>query len=75
MKAGVKEFDVVTAIDGKAVQYRDELIAAVRARAPGDEVELSVIAAEGQKAGKVKVTLGLLEAGWVEALNRAVQEE
>ena len=35
--------DVITAIDGKAIETMQELSAAVRAQKPGDEVELTVL--------------------------------
>ncbi len=48
--------DIVTAVDGKAVETMQELSAAVRAQKPGDEVELTVL--RDGKEIKVTVTLG-----------------
>ncbi|MCF2532922.1 S1C family serine protease [Yinghuangia soli] len=54
-RAGLKPGDVVTAIDGKRVDDAEELIVAVRSKAPGDQVALTV-----QRDGKdveLKLTL------------------
>ena len=48
--------DIVTAVDGKAVETMQDLSAAVRAQKPGDEVELTVL--RNGKEIKVSVTLG-----------------
>jgi putative serine protease PepD len=55
-KAGLQPGDVVVAVDGKPVADASELIVAIRARAPGDKVALTV-----QRAGHsqtFQVTLG-----------------
>lgn len=41
-KAGIKPGDVIVAIDGRPVTQEDELLVAIRARAPGDEVVLTI---------------------------------
>ena len=41
-QAGLQAGDVVVSIDGKAVQNRSELVAAVRGHKPGDKVSLGV---------------------------------
>ncbi|MFI6427296.1 trypsin-like peptidase domain-containing protein [Promicromonospora sp. NPDC050880] len=41
-QAGVKPGDVILAIDGRPVSVADELIVAIRAKAPGDPVTLQV---------------------------------
>ena len=48
--------DIVTAVDGKAVETMQDLSAAVKAQKPGDEVELTVL--RDGKEIKVTVTLG-----------------
>jgi S1-C subfamily serine protease len=48
--------DVITAVDGKAVETMQELSAAIRAQKPGDEVELTVL--RDGKEVTVAVTLG-----------------
>ncbi len=40
--AGIKSGDVILAIDGRPVTHSDELIVAIRAKAPGDTVTLKV---------------------------------
>ncbi len=54
--AGIKEGDLITAIDGKKLQGMFELAAAIRKHAPGDEVTLTVVT-DG-KTRQVKVKLG-----------------
>ncbi len=41
-KAGIKAGDIILSIDGRPVTYSDELIVAIRAKAPGDSVTLKV---------------------------------
>ncbi|WP_062203382.1 S1C family serine protease [Demequina salsinemoris] len=41
-EAGIEPGDVITAIDGRPVTASDELIVAIRAKAPGDEVVLTI---------------------------------
>jgi putative serine protease PepD len=55
-KAGLKQGEIVTAIDGKAVASADALVNAVDAHRPGDRVTLR--AGRGDSARDVKVTLG-----------------
>jgi Do/DeqQ family serine protease len=55
-KAGLKQGDIVTAIDGKKVDSSDELTSDVIARSPGSTVTLDVIRAG--KPTSVKITLG-----------------
>jgi len=40
--AGIKPGDVITAIDGRTIARDDDLIVAIRAKAPGDDVVLTV---------------------------------
>lgn len=47
--AGLKAGDVIVAIDGRPVTDADELIVAIRARAPGDAVILTVRSADGSE--------------------------
>ena len=55
-KAGLKAGDVVTAVDGKAVDSADDLIAHVRSAAPGATVKVTYI--RDGKTATVDVTLG-----------------
>ena len=40
-KAGLKSGDVITYLDGEKIDNADELIVAIRSRAPGDKVEIT----------------------------------
>ncbi len=54
-KAGIKAGDVILAIDGRPVSQSDELIVAIRAKAPGDDVKLTV--RSGSSERDIVVTL------------------
>ncbi|MGC4174601.1 S1C family serine protease [Demequina sp.] len=41
-EAGIKGGDIITAIDGRAITRSDDLVVAIRAKAPGDTVTLTV---------------------------------
>lgn len=59
--AGLGREHVVTAIDGVAVRYRDELLSAVRSRKAGDTVTLTVYKAEDSAPKQITVRLERLE--------------
>jgi putative serine protease PepD len=54
-QAGLRPGDVITAIDGEPVEDSSELIVAIRARRPGDEVRLTV--QRGERDREVRITL------------------
>lgn len=54
--AGVEPGDVITQIDGRTVTRSDELVVAIRAKAPGDDVVLTI--KHGEDEHDVTVTLG-----------------
>jgi len=54
--AGLQEKDIITSVDGKVVQTREQVKAAITARAPGDEATLQIVR-QGAEIEK-KVTLG-----------------
>jgi len=54
-KAGIKPGDVITAVDGRTITRADDLVVAIRAKAPGDTVTLTV--KRGGKEQDIKVTL------------------
>lgn len=58
-QAGLVDGDVITAIDGQAINSVDDLWAAVRLRQPGTRVDVSVINTS-RHASTVQVTLGNL---------------
>jgi serine protease Do len=55
-KAGVQQLDVITAVDGAAVNSPDDLIAQISSRRAGDKVKLDLI--RSNKATSITVTLG-----------------
>ena len=56
-KAGIVKGDVITAIEGKAVENSSELAKTVQKKKVGDKVKLSVTGADGSQR-EVEVTLG-----------------
>lgn len=52
-RAGIEPGDVILAVDGRPVTEADELIVAIRARAPGDAVVLTVRDGDGEREVRV----------------------
>lgn len=52
-RAGLEPGDIILAIDGRPVTAADELIVAIRARAPGDAVMLTVREGDGEREVRV----------------------
>jgi len=57
-KAGMTRETVILAVDGKPVQYLDELLGKIRAKKPGDRITLKVIEPIGKPPREVKLRLG-----------------
>jgi len=57
-KAGIKEGDVVTTFDGQVIKTLEDLVAAVKKKKVGDEVEIEFL--RGDEVKKEKVTLAAL---------------
>jgi len=60
-RAGIRPGDVILAIDGRPVTQSDELVVAIRARAPGDTVVLRVRSGSGER--DVEVVLDEVSSG------------
>ena len=56
--AGLNKESLITAVDGRTVRYRDELLGIIRAKKPGDKVTLTVQDPNGKDPHEVKVRLG-----------------
>ncbi len=67
MQAGLKTGEVIVAMDGKKVRYRDQLLRKIRTHEPGQEVTLTVIAPQGTGQRDVTVSVGRLEVQWPQA--------
>ena len=63
-KAGLKKSDVIIAVDGKKVKYRDELLSAVRKKNTGEKINIMVLRANKSKPIKISITPTILEKGW-----------
>jgi S1-C subfamily serine protease len=59
--AGLQEGDVITKFGGQSVDTNDQLVSAVRAKKPGDKVEITFV--RGGDTKKVTVTLGARPTG------------
>ena len=55
--AGLAEWDIITAIDGKPVQRTDNLMRRIRAKKPGQVIELNVTDRTGKNPRALKVKL------------------
>jgi putative serine protease PepD len=55
-KSGLKEGDIITAINGQRITGADELVVQIRKHRPGDTITLTYV--RGGKTGTAKVTLG-----------------
>ncbi len=62
-RADLRELDCITAVDGKAVRYRDQVVGAMRAKKPGETIRFSVLR-KGEAARTVEVVLSCLEKDW-----------
>ena len=60
-RAGIQPGDIILAIDGRPVTAADELIVAIRARAPGDSVTLTV--RSGGSESEVRMVLDQTTSG------------
>jgi len=58
---GIVRDMLIAAVDGRSVGYRDEFLDIIRAKRPGSEVTLRVIASPGAPPRDVRVVLGCLE--------------
>jgi len=57
-KAGLNKESLITAVDGVKVRYRDDLLDAIRAKKPDDEVIFTIKDPDKKGTRKVKVRLG-----------------
>ena len=64
MQAGLKKGEVIVAIDGKKLRYRDHLLRKIRIHKPGQEVTITVVAPQGAGQRDVTVSVGRLEVQW-----------
>ena len=60
-RAGLRAGDLVTTVDGQAIQSYSEMVAAIRAHKPGDKVTLGVI--RGGSETTITATLTQRPAG------------
>lgn len=60
--AGIKPGDVILEIDGRPVTHPNELIVAIRAKAPGDEVTLKIRPKNGSGEKELELTLDETES-------------
>jgi serine protease Do len=63
-RAGIEMWDVIRQIDGQKVSRVEELLTAVRAKQPGDEVVLELLHPDGKGTSEKRAQLGKLEIDW-----------
>lgn len=66
-RAGLKQWDVITAAEGKRVRLGGELLRIIRGKKPGESLKLTVLRPDGAGTYEPEVQLGKLEVGWPEA--------
>jgi S1-C subfamily serine protease len=60
-RAGLSDQTLITALDGRPVQWRDELLEGLYAKRPGDRVTLRVLGPNGAAARDVEITVEALD--------------
>lgn len=63
-RAGLRQWDMIVRADGHAVRLIDELLVIVRAKKPGETVDLEVLGPDGTGSRNVALTLGKAEVAW-----------
>jgi len=63
-RAKLKQWDLITAADGKQVRVSADLLRMVRSKQPGESIKLSVTHPDGSGTEDVNVKLGKLEVAW-----------
>lgn len=63
--AGLKEFDLITSIDGKAHDTTNGFLDTLRRKKPGERITLSVRDKTGKNPRELEITLGRLETHWI----------
>ncbi len=63
-RAGLKQFDAITAVDGQPVSVTEEFLRYVRKKKPGEAIKLAILAPDGAGSREVVLTLGCLEVAW-----------
>ena len=56
-KAGLKEWDIIVAIDGRSVNRTDDLMRMIRSREPGQTVRLKATDREGKNSRDLTIKL------------------
>jgi S1-C subfamily serine protease len=63
-RAGLKELDLIVAVDEQPVRETGQLVRLVLRKQPGQSVKLTVLRPDGGGRRDITVTLGKLEADW-----------
>lgn len=63
-RAGLRQWDLIARADGQTVRLVDELLVVVRAKKPGETIDLEVIGPDGTGSRNVALTLGKAEVAW-----------
>jgi serine protease Do len=63
-RSGLKQGDLIVAVEGEAVRFRDEFLTKVRNKKPGEQLSVAILEPGTPTTRDVNITLGLLEASW-----------
>ena len=67
-RGGLKEWDVIISADDTPLRYPDTLLRIIRAKKPGDEIKLKILAPNAEGVKEKTVRLGHLESEWANEL-------
>jgi len=63
-RSGLKQGDLIVAVEGEAVRFRDEFLTKVRNKKPGEQLSVAILEPGTPTTRDVNITLGSLEASW-----------
>ena len=69
-RAGLKQGEVITAVDDRVIRYRDDLIRTIRSKRPGQTIMLDVVSPDRAGTRKLSVEIGTLEGDWPRGGNK-----
>ncbi len=66
-RAGLEQWDLITAVDGQPVRSVDQMVRLMRTHKPGQTLRLDVLGPDGTGRRELSVRLGKLESAWPES--------
>ena len=63
-RTGLKQGDLIVEVEGQPIRFRDEFLAKVRTKKPGEPLSIAILEPGTPTKREVTITLGLMEASW-----------